>query len=94
MRQILELFAGASGLATNLDKCTITPIRRSEDDITAVRQVFPCRLQEFPTTYLGAPLSLTRLPRTSEQALVDKVAARIPTWKADMLMNAGRATLT
>jgi hypothetical protein len=44
MRQILELFAGASGLATNLDKCTITPICYSEDNITVVRQVFPCRL--------------------------------------------------
>lgn len=27
VRQILELFAGASGLSTNIDKCTITPIR-------------------------------------------------------------------
>ena len=26
MRQILEAFEGASGLATNVDKCSITPI--------------------------------------------------------------------
>jgi hypothetical protein len=94
VRQLLELFAGASGLATNLEKCTITPIRCSEEDVTVVRQVFPCRLQEFPTSYLGAPLSLSRLCRANEQALVDKVAARIPTWKAGLLTNAGRATLT
>ncbi|XP_066311258.1 secreted RxLR effector protein 78-like [Miscanthus floridulus] len=62
IHMILELFAGASGLATNLDKCAITPIRCSEEDVVAVRQVFPCRLQEFPTTYLGAPLSLSKLP--------------------------------
>jgi hypothetical protein len=66
IRQILELFTGASRLATNLDKCAITPIRFSDDDVAAVRQVFPCRLQEFPTTYLGAPLSLSRLCRTNE----------------------------
>jgi hypothetical protein len=30
MRHILELFAGASGLATNVDKCVITPIRCSQ----------------------------------------------------------------
>jgi hypothetical protein len=45
IRHILELFAGTSGLATKLDKCTITPIRCSSDDVKAIQQVFPCRLQ-------------------------------------------------
>jgi hypothetical protein len=94
VRQLLELFTGASGLSTNLEKCTTTPIHCSKEDVAVVRQVFPCRLQEFPTSYLGAPLSLSRLCHANEQALVDKVAARIPTWKAGLLTNAGRATLT
>ena len=94
IRQILELFAGASGLSTNLDKCTMTPIRCSEEDIQGVQHVFPYRIQEFPTKYLGAPLSLSRLGRADEQRLVDAVAARIPTWKGGLLTNAGRATLT
>jgi hypothetical protein len=76
---ILELFAGTSGLATNLDKCTITLIRCSNDDIEAVQHAFPCRLQDFPTKYLGAPLSFSRLSRANKQVLVDAVAARIPT---------------
>jgi hypothetical protein len=59
-----------------------------------VQQVFPCRIQEFPTKYLGAPLSLSRLSRADEQHLVDAVAARIPTWKGGLLTNAARATLT
>jgi hypothetical protein len=88
IRHILELFAGTSGLATNLDKCMITPIRCSSDDVEA------CRLQEFPTKYIGAPLALSRLSHTHEQALVDAVAARIPTWKSSLLTTAGRATLT
>jgi hypothetical protein len=64
IRRILDLFAGASGLITNVDKC------------------------------LGAPLSLSRINRGEEQHLVDAIAARIPTWKAGLLTNAGRATLT
>jgi hypothetical protein len=32
--------------------------------------------------------------RAEEQPLIDKIAARIPTWKASMLNNAGRTTLT
>lgn len=89
IRNILELFAGASGLS---DKCTITPIRCSADAIQAMQDVFPYRIQDFPTKYQGAPLSLSRLSRADEQVLVDAVAARIPTWKAGLLTNAGRAT--
>lgn len=38
-------------------------------------------------------MALTRLCRTQEQALIDKVVARILTWKAGLLTQAGRATL-
>lgn len=58
-----------------------------------MHQAFPCHLQEFLSRYLGAPLSLTRLHRSDEQWLVDVFAARLPTWKAGLLTNAGRATL-
>lgn len=94
IRQLLDLFAGASGLSTNLDKCTMTPIRCSEEMIQEVLAVFPCRVLESPTVYLGAPLSITRLGRAQAQTLIDKVAARIPSWKAGLLMTAGRDTLT
>lgn len=96
IREILQLFAGTSGLQTNLDKCQVTPIRCSDNEVAAVavQQVFPCQIQQFPCTYLGAPLSLSCLRRADEQRLVDKVAARIPTWKAGMLNAAGRTTLT
>jgi hypothetical protein len=79
VRQMLELFAGASGLSTNLDKCTVTPIHYLGAMIQEVLMVFPCRVQEFPTKYLGAPLSLTKLCRAHEQALIDAVSPKIPT---------------
>lgn len=58
-----------------------------------VLAAFPCRVQPFPITYLGAPLSVYKLNRALEQRLVDKVAAMIPTWKGGLLNNAGRNTL-
>lgn len=93
MRRILDLFAAAAGLLTNVDKCIITTIRCTQPQIDAVLQTFPCKVQEFPTRYLGAPLSLSRLARAEEQRLVDAVAARIPTWKGSLLNHAGRASL-
>jgi len=41
IRAILDLFVDASGLITNLDKCLISLIRCSEEDIALVQQVFP-----------------------------------------------------
>lgn len=93
MRRILDLFAGASGLQTNVDKCVLTPIRCSQTQIDEALMTFPCKVQAFPTTYLGAPLSLSRLPRAEEHRFVDKVASRIPTWKGSLLTTIGRATL-
>ena len=52
-----------------------------------------CRLEGFPTRYLGIPLSVRKLKRSDEQALVDKVAARIPGWKGNLLNAAGRTAL-
>lgn len=92
--QILELFAGASGLVTNVKKCVAMPISCSAELIEEVQHAFPCVVAPFPCTYLGALLSLTRLRRADEQALVDKVAARIPTWKAGLLTHSGRVLLT
>jgi len=74
---------------------SITPIACSEEAIGVVLQAFPGRLQNFPTSnLLGVPLAPTALRRADEQAIVDRVAARIPTWKAGLLNAAGRTTLT
>ena len=95
LKDILALFAGASGLITNMDKCLASPpIRCSEDDLMIVQQAFPCRIAPFPCRYLGAPLSFSRLRRPDEEPLVDAAAARIPTWKAGLLTCAGRVVLT
>lgn len=77
-----------------MHKCAITPIGCSQQQIEDVLAVFPCHRSDFPTRYLGAPLALSRLSRTDEQSLVDKIGARIPTWKAGLLTQAGRTTLT
>lgn len=79
IRAILDLFAGTSGLLTNVDKCQISPIHYTDKEIDLVWQVFPCQLSPLPCRYLGALLSVGRLHRSNEQWLMDAVAARLPT---------------
>jgi len=71
VQQVMLLFAGASGLITNINKCVVSPISCSEDQVAIVQQVFPCTLTPFPCKYLGIPLSLRKLRRCEEQVLVD-----------------------
>jgi hypothetical protein len=51
--EILQLFAGASGLHTNVGKCQFTLIQCTTDQITIVKWWFPCPLVHFPFRYLG-----------------------------------------
>jgi hypothetical protein len=91
---ILTCFEGASGLATNLAKCSITPIRCSEEQVERAISQFRCKLAKFPCKYLGIPLAIKKLTKAQEQPFVDKVADRLPTWKAKLLTRTGRLVLT
>lgn len=93
-RTMLDLFAGASGLATNIKKCHFTPIRCAEHHIALVQRWFPCNLTHFPFNYLGIPLLVYQLRKPDLQPLVDRVANRLPLWKSRLLAKAGRSTLT
>jgi hypothetical protein len=85
IRASLTIFGRASGLFSNLDKGVATPLHCSEADVARVREILSYRVEELPCCYLGVPLSVRRLKRSDEQPLIDKVAARIPKWKGNML---------
>lgn len=93
LKLALEVFGLASGLFANLDKSVATPLHCAEEDITRIQQILACRVEGFPSRYLGIPLSIFRLKRSDEQPLIDAVAARIPLWKGNLLNIAGRTTL-
>jgi hypothetical protein len=53
----------------------------------------PCEISNFPCKYLGVPLSPHKLTRSQVQPIIDKIADRLPGWKADLLTKAGRKVL-
>jgi hypothetical protein len=93
IKELLRVFGKASGLITNIRKCSMTPIQCEEHIIVAAQQMLPCNVVPFPCKYLGLPVSVKKLPRSSFLELIDKVAAKLPGWKATNLNPAGRATL-
>ena len=89
----LNIFGLASGLFSNLQKSVATPIHCFDQEIVRIQDILACAIQDFPCRYLGIPLSVRKLKRADEQPLLDKVAARIPGWKGNLLNTAGRSAL-
>jgi len=93
LRTILDIFAGTSGLRTNLAKCLISPIWCDLESTVTLLTNFPATVEPFPIRYLGIPLGITSLTKNDLQPLVDRVANRLSSWKAGLLTKAGRAVL-
>jgi hypothetical protein len=81
---IMNLFAQASGLMTNLTKTQYYPIRCESsnlDFLAAARRM----TSTFPCTYLGLPLSYKKPPKDCLQPM-------LPGWKRNFLSYPGRET--
>jgi hypothetical protein len=90
---ILELFRKASGLHTNFAKCSVSPIACSGEEAAGAVGLMECQLAQFPVKYLGIPLSIRRLTAASFQPSVDRLANKLPTWRASMMPRAGSLAL-
>jgi hypothetical protein len=93
IKTIFDIFAVASGLSCNMAKCQLVPIHFSEDQVQEALPEFQCQCASFPITYLGMPLSVFKLPRSSLQPIADKMAGKLTAWKGRLLHNSGRLTL-
>ncbi|WVZ93635.1 hypothetical protein U9M48_039600 [Paspalum notatum var. saurae] len=72
------------------DLSATTPIQCSEEDIALISEELSFVVGSFPCTYLGLLLTLHKPPKSVLLPLVDKVAGKLPGWKAPLLNRAGR----
>ncbi|KAM0858778.1 hypothetical protein ACQ4PT_047617 [Festuca glaucescens] len=61
----------------------------SATTVDAIEQALPCPLGQLPCKYLGLPLSLSKLRKEDIQPFLDKLARRLPFWKARLLTREG-----
>jgi hypothetical protein len=92
-KELLRVFGEASGLVTNIGKCSITPIRCSDQVVEEVQGTLGCNVVNFPCKYLGLPLSHKKLTAVDLLPLIDKIADKLPGWKAALMHPAGRNVL-
>jgi hypothetical protein len=63
LKATLQIFGQASRLFANLDKSVATPMHCDAQDIQRVQEILSCCIEDFPSRYLGIPLSIFRLKR-------------------------------
>jgi hypothetical protein len=93
IQQLLQSFGNATGLCTNVHKSHVFPIRCEVTNLPAILGPFQATLATFPCRYVGLPLRTGRIRKEDEQILIDKVEAKLPSWKGRLLNQAGRLTL-
>jgi hypothetical protein len=78
VKGILQLSGSAFSLYVNYSKSTASLRHCDDQETTLVTQHLTCPIAELPITYLGIPLSTSRLT-AAQQPMVDRVAASLPT---------------
>jgi hypothetical protein len=63
------------------------------EDVAAIQSALGCRVEGFPQTYLGLPLSYEKLTLTNFTMLIAKVDKYLSGWCALLLSSAGRVVL-
>jgi hypothetical protein len=90
VRLILDCFGAATGLITNLRKSFVIPIRCVGQVVQDGCNLLQCSSGSFPCNYLRLlPISDKKL-RSDLMLWVERLADRLPNWKARLLSLAGR----
>ena len=80
-------------MKVNYNKSDLLTLGTSEEEANTFAKLFCCNLGHFPIKYLGVPLSPLKLTRNQIQPFIDKIADRLPSWKAGLLTKAGQKIL-
>jgi hypothetical protein len=85
IKVILDCFGEASGLKVNMQKSLAIPIRCNDAEMHVISNSLHCTIGSFPCKYLGLPISNWKLRRSDLLNWVEKIADRLPSWKANLL---------
>jgi hypothetical protein len=93
LKQILEDFASATGLAINFRKSYFVPMHISPLDAAIMATSLGCPISSFPHPYLGLPISPTKLPASAFAPSISSFDRRLSSWRANLLSSGGRLVL-
>jgi hypothetical protein len=90
VKTLLDAFAHFSGLKINFQKSTFVPLHMTQQDTQAIAETLGCPISNLPCTYLGLPLSMSKISRANLQPVIQRIDKRLPGWIPRMLGSGGR----
>ena len=73
----LHEFTKATGLRINFHKSSMVPINISQDRCNTLANVFGCKVESMPFTYLGLPTGSTRPKLDDLMPMIHKIDKRV-----------------
>jgi hypothetical protein len=93
LRLILQQFEQATGLRINYRKSTLVPMHVAPELLSDIQGCLQCRVEGFPQTYRGLPLSAQKLRLDAFAPLIAKVDKYLSGWRSMLLSPGGRLVL-
>ncbi|XP_020523344.1 uncharacterized protein LOC18435054 [Amborella trichopoda] len=81
------------GFKVNFTKTSMVGLICTEEDVSLLAQEFGCKMDKFPITYLGVPLSVGRLPIAVWDKILQCIQMKLDLWKFKYLSFEGRIKL-
>jgi hypothetical protein len=93
LKNVLDNFALATGLAINFHKSCFIPMHVSDETSQAMAATLGCPISSFPQPYVGLPLSPTKLLASTYAPLILSFDRRLSGWHAMFLSSWGHLVL-
>jgi hypothetical protein len=94
LKLILYCFEWLSGLKINFHKSEVFVFGVPQQQKEKMANMLNCKLECWPMTYLGIPISEGRLGRNTFTSLKNKMTKRLDPWKGKHLSSGGKLILT
>ncbi|KAK3199333.1 hypothetical protein Dsin_022748 [Dipteronia sinensis] len=93
-KRILRCFEMASGLSINYHKtCLVRVGKRKSEEPEPWAEVFKCRKENLPISYLGLPLGANPRVENFWKPVLERIEKRLAPWKRKFLSKGGRLVL-
>ncbi|GJU81687.1 RNA-directed DNA polymerase, eukaryota, reverse transcriptase zinc-binding domain protein [Tanacetum coccineum] len=93
IKKAMDLFSSVSGLNPNIGKNTVFFGNVPENIKQQILHILPFKVGKLLMTYLGVPLITKKIGINDCKCLIDRIKARVNSWKNKLLSYAGRLQL-
>ncbi|XP_077246042.1 uncharacterized protein LOC143885884 [Tasmannia lanceolata] len=93
LKAIIRCYELISRQRSNFHKSKFYGIHLDEEVSLGLAGIMDCKLDRFPSIYLGLPLGVGKHGKASWNPIVERVERRLATWKRNLVSRGGRLTL-